>query len=395
MLFRPNVGADSFQIEVHRQIPSNWPSAATPDGSVCHIFQTREFLMAWGSSFGRHARYSAFYIDVCDGSGHPLMLLPLVIEQRLGVRTLSFIDQGHADYNAPVVYPRAANLPREIVPALWDRILSLLPAVDVVRLEKMPDHILGVPNPLFALAEEPNGESCHGNDLTKTLAEVERTLLSPRELRSKQKSLEKIAPVRFIVAEESERRQQLLDTLIGQKQRRFEETRVPGFAEKPDALAFLRQATEIFGRSGNLFICALTVGDDVTAIQWGLKQGGVLYALMTSFADGRWVKYSCGRILNYRLLQWLKQEGYTYLDQGFGDEPYKLQNCDTTVPLYRTVTGRSLLGRNRLRLLALGSRLHASAQWEMLRQLKWVVLRGMRRGIMALRQAGHADSRSS
>lgn len=393
MLFRPAGIAESLRIEIRRELPASWPSASAPGEAICYIFQTREFLEAWIASFGARRRYSQFYVEVQDDLGRLAMLLPLVIETRRGVRTLTFIDQGHADYNAPVVFPQAATDLAGSALQLWERIVSLLPAFDVVRLEKMPERILGVPNPLYGLAREANGQSCHGNDLTGALADIERVLRSPKELRSKQKALEKIAPVRFVIADDADTRGRVLEALIVQKQRRFEQTRVPGFAENPDALRFLRRATDAFAKSGNLFMCALMVGDEVAAVQWGLVQGRMLYALMTSFADGPWTKFSCGRILNYRLLQWLKAEGFTYFDQGFGDEIYKLQNSDTTVPLYRLVNGRTRLGLHYLRLQALGKRLQASPQWEALRQFKWVVLRGMRRS--AATTAAHQSQQTS
>lgn len=375
----PEVKASNLQIVVHRTIPSNWPSATNLGEARCHIFQTREFLTAWLESFGAGRRYTPLYVEVRDPHGTMLLLLALTIETRRGLRTLTFLDQGHADYNAPVLFPEAANQAAAFTLALWQHLLTLLPPFDVLRLEKMPEHVGGLANPLFAFATAPNGESCHGNDLTKPLAEVEKALLSPKEMKSKLKSLEKLAPVRFIVADDAETRRHLLDTLIAQKQRRFEDTRVPGFAENPEALDFLEQASDIFGRSGNLFICALAVGDEITAVQWGLRQDRVLYALMTSFAAGKWVKFSCGRILNFRLLQWLHAAGFTYLDQGFGDEPYKLQNADTTVPLSQAVIGYTAHGRRHLARQAMLARIRALPQWESMRQLKWVVLRRLRR----------------
>ena len=48
-----------------------------------------------------------------------------------------------------------------------------------------------------------------------------------------------------MVATDVDRQQLLLERLVEQKQRRFEETRVAGFADNPRNLTFLRRATTL------------------------------------------------------------------------------------------------------------------------------------------------------
>lgn len=367
-----------LMVTVHRDIPDVWPSAATPGNEHCHIFQTREFVEAWMASFGLSPRLGAYFVVVRSAAGTPLMLLPLSLERRRGLSILSFIDQGQADYNAPILFEPAPEWTEGWVRSLWSQILALLPPVDVVVFEKMPATVGPLANPLYLLAEGPDTASSHGNQLQRPWAEVERHLNSPKELRKKERGLARIAAPEFVVADEPRQRAWLLERLIEQKQRRFEDTRVPGFGENPAALLFLQAATGIFAQSGNLMLSALMVGEEAAAIQWGLVQNKVFYALVTSFADGPLADFSCGRILNYRLIKWLHERDYAYFDQGFGDEAYKLLNTDTTTPLFRTETALTLAGSVSLATNGLRARIRSSELGSRLRPLKWLLLRSLR-----------------
>jgi CelD/BcsL family acetyltransferase involved in cellulose biosynthesis len=338
----------------------------------------REFLEAWLASFGRRQRYQPLFIEITHPDAGPLLLLPLVIEQRRAVSALGFIDQGQADYNAPILFPAAAGVLDGLDAAFWQGVLARLPHFDVLRLEKMPHDVGGLTNPLGVLETGAHAQSCHGNDLSRPTREAEAVLASPKEMRSKHRGLAEIGGVEFLVAEDQETGRRLLEELIAHKQRRFEETRVPGFAEKPDALAFLRAADENFWRIGKASICALLVGGEVTAAQWGLMLGDRYYALVTAFAGGRWTRFSCGRLVAFRLLQKLKAEGFAYFDQGYGDETYKLRSTDTAVPLFDAIAAKNLRGQLYLGAGSLTRRLRAMPLWERLRQVKWVIRRRLR-----------------
>lgn len=378
MLDRPNLGISDELIDVHCEVPASWPSARELGAARCHIFQTREFIEAWIASFGAAGRATPYFVEVRDRTGGLALLIPLAIETKRGVRVLGFLDQGHADYNGPVCFPTAMGWSEPAVRRLWARIVAALPAFDVVRLEKMPERIGDLPNPLFLLADGANPESCHGNDLTLPWEQIEASQANLKTVKKLGRGLERIAPTRLLIARTAEERRTLIDALVLQKQRRFEDTRVPGFAENRESLTFLHRASEVFARSGHLFVCALLVGEEITAVTWGLALGRRLYALVMGFAAGEWTRYSCGKVLNLRLLEWLHENGYTYLDHGFGDETWKVQNCEVTVPLGRLVAPHTLKGRFYLGRAAVMAHLRASWIWARLRPLKWMLLRALR-----------------
>jgi CelD/BcsL family acetyltransferase involved in cellulose biosynthesis len=369
-----------FSVEVQRALPGDWPGARSLGAARAHVFQTRGFLGVWAATFGVDLGLEAYFVEVRDGAGERVLLVPLAIEPRGRLRVLGFADQSCADYNAPILYPNDIAWTPELARALWAKIEAALPAADLVVLDKMPAMVGDLVNPLYLLADETNPESCHGSDLTRPWAEIEATQAQLKTLKRKARGLEKLGEMRFVVATDRAERDRLLARLLEQKQRRFEDTRVPGFAENPSPKHFFEQATEVFAETGDLHLAGLEVGGELIATSWTVSVGRRIYELMIGFEAGEWARHSGGRILNLRFLEWAKATGFDYLDHGIGDEEWKTENCDTHVPLGRVVVARSGRGRRRLMREALLRRVRGTALYQRLRPYKWIVKRALRRG---------------
>jgi CelD/BcsL family acetyltransferase involved in cellulose biosynthesis len=363
-----------LRVLAQNELPADWPSAADRGNARCYVFQTREFIQAWQESFGRLSRVRPWFVTVSDGGGNTVLRLPLSVERR----QLRFIDHGNADYNAPVLYDGAPDLSPAITRALMKNIAALIPGVDLVVLEKMPETVQALRNPLRSLAHHSDGAAAHGNDLRKPWPAIEKTLGEARNVKRKLRALSEVDETRLVVADTPEMRDRLIADLIALKHRRFEQMKIRGFAENPEGVAFLRRASSLFEESGNGLLVALMVGDTAAAVQWGLVHADSFYGLVTSFAPA-WADYSCGRILAHQLTRYLYDRGIHYLDQGYGDESYKLQSSDTTVPLFReeiavTPPGYALLAGCRLIAEA-----RASRWWGTLRAARWTATRAIRR----------------
>ena len=379
MLDRATSPTDEFVLTVHRGVPADWPGINDLGEARAHVFQTREFMSVWADTLGAGEHVDLRLIDVRDHGGRLVLRLPLAIETRRGLRVLGFADQGAGDYNAPLLYPTAIEWTKERAAALWSAIESALPPVDKVVLEKMPAMVGDLVNPLYLLSGEANPESCHGSVLTRPWDAIEKTQSQLTTLKRKSRSLEKVGAVRFIVAGDKAERDRLVTRLLEQKQRRFEDTRVPGFAETPMSKRFFEDATDVFAASGNLHLAALEVGGELIATSWTVSVGKTIYELMIGFESGEWAKHSGGRILNLKFLEWAKAQGFTYLDHGIGDEAWKTENCDTHVPLGRLVVARTARGRRQLARAAIVARVRTTRLYQTLRPYKWIVKRALRR----------------
>ncbi len=380
MLDRGTTTGTDFSLSVHRTIPSDWPGIRSLDGAQAHVFQLREFLEIWAATYGTAMGLDARFVDVRDSGGDLVLRVPFAVETRRGLKVLTFADQGCADYNAPILYPTTIEWTAERAVELWAAIEAALPPVDLVELVKMPAMVGDLVNPFRLLATADNPESAHGSNLLLAWKDIEETQAQLKTLKRKARNLEKLGAVKFTIASDAAERQRILNRLLDQKQRRYEDTRVPGFAENPSQKVFFEQATDVFSATGDLHLAALEVGDEIIATSWTVAVGKTIYELMIGFESGEWAKHSGGRILNLKFLEWAKAQGFAYVDHGIGDEEWKTENCDTHVPLGMLVAARSGKGRRSLAWAALKARLRGTALYERLRPYKWIVKRALRRG---------------
>ncbi len=378
-----------YEIRVHQtldMLPAEWPVCGPEGGAVCYPFQTRAFLEAWMRTIGAAHGHRCAFVEVRERDGAPLLFVPFTIFRRYGVRILTFTDSGVADYNVPVLFPTQRCWSAESAAYLWRRIAEKLPTHDVALLEKMPLEAGGLVNPLALLPSVANEVFCHGNDLRRPWQGIEAEFPQTRTLLKRIRGFEKTGGRYRVVTEATERRR-VIERLIAQKQRRFEETHVPGFESAPAHCAFIEEGTEIFARAGMLDLCCLEAEGEIVAVLWGLVRDGRYYALMIGHESGRWKRLSPGRIVYYKTLQRLHGEGLDYLDLGIGDEPWKLEHCRTTVPLRRA--SFVLTPRGRVLVAAQGGvkALRKTRIWQSLRPFKWVILRALRQGGKAGRDA--------
>lgn len=359
-----------------RNAPGKIDSQASPN---YHIFQTTTFLKTWAETYAPAVKAKLCLLEVRTKTGQPVIFLPLAIIPRGGIRLLSFTDQGVADYNAPVVFDCGIEWTRAQAENLWRQITQALPAFDFVDFENMPERLGSLVNPLFVLATQSNSADSHATSLKPDWATIEQSLMRPKNVRRNLRLLNDIGDCTFSVAVTDEERQAYLDFMLYEKQQRFIETDVPGFEKHPEKLHYFKLATERFHAAGVLHLSALKLNGEIIACMWGLTNGSHYYGIMIAANLKNWAKYSPGRIMHYVLIEHLKEQGYDCLDLGVGNEDWKLQNCDLTIPLMRMTASATMRGRIyeiRQKTMAW---LRATSFWQALRPLKWRIIRAIKR----------------
>ena len=378
---RTVAASDSYIIDVHdriNRVSPEWPRGGADTTARCHAFQTVTFLETWQATYGVTYRPKLCLVEVRDPSGRPVLMLPLMISKQHGSRVLAFTDLGVSDYNSPILFPSDTVWTERSARSLWQQIVARLPAFDLVIFDKMPEEVRDIVNPLFFLSEEANAESCHLTNLDQSVEDIEKAVRGVRTFRRHFRGLQRLGECEVVVAETPEQRKWILDSLLEQKQRRFEETKVPGFEEHPEKRDFFALGTETFAAIGALHLSALVVNGKIIATTWGLTQGRHYYGLFLSFEGGEWGKYSPGRVLHHQLLLHLAERGYSCFDLGIGNEEWKVSVCDVHIPLRQMRMARTLRGQLSLARMSAFERLRQMELWQRIRPLKWVVLRKLR-----------------
>ncbi|MBX8812101.1 GNAT family N-acetyltransferase [Pseudochrobactrum algeriensis] len=356
--------------------PGKLHSHASPN---YHIFQTTTFLKIWEKTYATALKAELCLIEVRTENGRPVMFLPLAIFVRNGTRILSFTDQGVADYNAPVLFACGMIWTRAQAENVWQQIQKALPVFDFADLNNMPEKLGNLTNPIFLLANQSNSADSHANILSHDWDRVQQSLVRPKIIRRKLRRLHELGNCEFFISKNDAENQALLNFMLREKQQRFIETHVPGFEQYPEKIHYFNEATRVFQSAGVLHFSALKLNGEILACMWGLVSGPHYYGIMIASNLKNWAKYSPGHVLHYLLIKDLKEQGYNCLDLGVGDEDWKLQNCDLTIPLKRLTVCATLRGRLYEAHKEIMARLRATSFWQALRPLKWQLIRGVKR----------------
>ncbi|MBV9968478.1 MAG: GNAT family N-acetyltransferase [Xanthobacteraceae bacterium] len=331
-----------------------WPSVAGDPTLEMTVFQSREFLATWMATIGRDRAVRPALAVVRDVATRPVLYLPFVVETRLGVSLLRFMDAGVADLNAPIM-ARGRHLTRPEFIAVWKKIRSLLPPLDVVDLRKMPDHLNGLRNPMTYLpcvSDHIYGHAVELSHLPEIQARAPVTRMR-KKLRRQFQRLGELAPSRFVSNPQNDDAQRVIDGLFDLKRMQYLRTRGRDFLEVPGIRAFYRAmaARDRLGRISDL--SALICGEEIAAAHLGFIGGDRFYYVMPAY-DIRFRALAPGYQLLDHLLSHCRDAGFRIFDLGEGEHRYKakfmthqlrLRTCQRAL----TVAGMIYLQANRIR----------------------------------------------
>lgn len=342
---RASHSSGGFVIQVAQDIRAfpDWPALADRDCvAKAHAFQRRDHLEVWLETIGAGLKIRPHFVSVSARTGEPVMFLPLGIEKKHGLRLLKFLDGGVADYNAPVLFPASDRLDDSEIDALWKSICRALAPFDLALLEKMPEKVEGVKNPLCRLARERWHISGHYLALESDDGTgVKRPNL--KESRRKLRRLSEHGDVQFAITADESQIGPVFDAFLRQKSRRYMETLGhPGFDVPGQIAYYLSLTKKLCG--GGAQLAYLKVGDEVVATAWNLISGRRLYYMMAGYEDGKWRRHSPGWLLLEELVNWSCRNGIAVFDFGIGDEAYKLKWQETELALWSARRPNSLLG---------------------------------------------------
>jgi CelD/BcsL family acetyltransferase involved in cellulose biosynthesis len=95
----------------------------------------------------------------------------------------------------------------------------------------------------------------------------------------------------------------------------------------------------------NIHVAALYLNDHIIATHWGINFRNIFYYLMPAYESGEPAKYSPGKILLLKLIEWCFQHEIKTFDFTFGGEAYKKDWCNSEMKLYQYFLPVSIKGK--------------------------------------------------
>ena len=287
-------------------------------------------------------------------TARPLMLMPLCVRRRCGVRFVEWADCGVSDYNAPVV---AADYGPDKVAysAIWKRSCALLRGYAVLRLTKMPQNVGGHTNPMTHVTGlREMSSSAWGLPLPRQFEAFENKIITKtfaKELAKKLRRLAKRGSVTYETATSPEQRRAVFCALARQRAARFAELGRKDNLSDPLYRRFY-EATALSPEASHL--SALRMDGEIIAAMFALRGAGGHQVIMTTFEGGDWKSSSLGHMLLYHAIRSLIDEGIDYFDLTVGDELYKREFGAQRRPLFEIMQPLSIPGAAVAAALQLG-----------------------------------------
>jgi CelD/BcsL family acetyltransferase involved in cellulose biosynthesis len=314
------------------------------------VYQRRAFIASWLDAHAPGATSGEPRILVARYEGDWVLILPLVVERRAGLRVARFVGGHHANHNMPIFRPcRFADLPAGHI-AMWLRDMAKKERIDAFVFERQPREWDGHANPLVAAL---------GGSLSPTLAQdvvltdgFEELLKrhngasKRKKLKAKEKILKAAGDYEIVLTRDSAECKDLLDVFFQQKSERLRALGISDpFGEDQTRDFFRRMADQTDGYDALLKIAALKAGGAYRAI-FGFAVHKTRVSLMVlSFSQDELTRASPGETLLFRLFEMFCVHGVTHVDFGVGRERYKDSWADTEIALYDTMLPISTAGR--------------------------------------------------
>ncbi|MGD2137722.1 MAG: GNAT family N-acetyltransferase [Gammaproteobacteria bacterium] len=314
----------------------------------CYAFQSYDWIRNWHRLVGSKLPVQPCIALVEYPAGRPLMLLPLGIQKRAGVACLVWLGGAISDYKCPLLAGDFSDRPGGgLFARIWKEVQERLPRHDAIFLESQPRLIAAQENPFIALKCTPHPSNAHsarlGDDYQRFLRN-KRSGKSINTEKRKQKRLEKMGTLRFVIAEGEEQAHSLLAAMIRQKSRSYDELGVPNLFEQAGYSDFFTDMTENHIDRSFVHLSALTLDGTILATHWGLVYKKRFYHLLPTYERSEHTKYAPGNILLRHLFEWCIDNGIEVYDFTVGDEPYKFLWRDQELELYDYFRARTLRG---------------------------------------------------
>lgn len=339
-----------FRITVHPSLAQAEPGwRRLQETGICYGFQTYEWLSAWQSLHGDPEGVLPAIVQVCAGTSEdPVMVVPLGVYRKHGLKILSFLGGWLTDYHAPLLSPHFA---KSITPSafreLWERVRGLLPAMDYIHFWRMPERVEDVPNPFVHMQGAVSNEFTHFSKLPPTYEEflLRRSKKVNNISRRKRDNLQKIGPIVFSFATTPEEIATTMDALVRQKSRRhMETTSADPYASNPRLRQFYEQLLNTGKANPRGILSRVTVNGEVVATLWAFIHRKWFLSILSGFEVGKWGRYSPGVIMKEELIRWCIATGLDVFDLTVGDEAYKADWTEITMPVFVYHKPVTLLG---------------------------------------------------
>jgi CelD/BcsL family acetyltransferase involved in cellulose biosynthesis len=310
-------------------------------------YQRFDLLANWQLQVGARENAAPFIVIAYDGEGGPLLLLPLALTPKHGVRVACFMGGKHTTFNMALW---DTDFAKEATPADLTALLSGIrqrSAADVLALTQQPERWGDISNPFAGLPKQSSVNDCPVLTMVPGAEPTGRISHSfRRRLKSKERKLQSPG-YRYHVADTDSEIERLLDWFFGVKPLRMAEQKLPNVFAEAGVENFIRNTclTRLAGGGRAIDIHALECDAEVIALFAGVAYGHRFSMMFNTYTMSGHSRHSPGLILMRNIIDHYADRGYRALDLGIGSDDYKRLFCKSDEPIFDSFIPLSSRGK--------------------------------------------------
>jgi CelD/BcsL family acetyltransferase involved in cellulose biosynthesis len=311
--------------------------------AVGSIFQSFDYVDVWSRTAAGPGEIPMIVTGRRDGM--LAFVLPMAIVRRHGVRVLTWLAQGCANYGMALVEAQAFDA---IDAPTVQQLLKLVARVGkahAVHLEAQPLRWGGRDNPF---AQGPHARLDANDTFVLPLEEdfsAQYTRLfatsSRSRLKRKQRKLLQNFQVSYARITDRAQRNSMLNWFLEKKRQRLGEKGRPNVFENQTVQKLL---FTLAGNTADFDIDALSADGEPLSLAMTIRAGETAFMINTAHVGAQFSGYSPGSLLLHWLVAALHERGIRVLDFGPGDLAYKRDWRPQVIPLMVTSFSVSPLG---------------------------------------------------
>jgi len=327
--------------------------SAFAEESIAGAAQSPAWYFCWQASVNSDCLVAA----LCNEK-RPVLLLPLEIERKGGLRIASYVGGPHANCNFPALAPGQSVTRADLV-NLFKALHTARPDIDLVTLARQLGELADTANPIIQLSSRQNP-----NVSLAIRLDVEfDTLLGRHNPKRKIKKHKYVARrfsdaggYRIVTASSASETEAMLDKYFAWKADRLARAGIRNTYEPKGVMPFFHRlfAEEAASPSPAFELRALEVANEYRAVLGKSHARDRTFIDFVGIADDELTSISPGEFLFYEDIEKSCGTDLAIYSFGIGDEPYKRSWSDLESPTFDTDFG--LTARGQIYGIYLGAR---------------------------------------
>lgn len=310
-------------------------------------FQSFSLLVLWYNTIATKYYNISPCIVLIYYDDSLLAIFPLcIIKYTFRINVLEWLGGHQADYMAPLISNVWHDNTHDIN-IIWEKVINKIPDFDVIHLQKQPEYINDVYNPMIQIMDNVKYTSSYSSTLESDWEYYKKNRIKKRILSDSNRQirrLSEIGEIKFEVITDEIKKNNLIDNMITQKRRRYRETSKWDMFSLEGYREFYHKCLQLKDDQIEIHCSALLVNGTMIATHFGLVSKGTFYYLMPSYEGNEWIKYSSGRILLIKLLEWSINNKLSSFDFTIGGENYKSYWCNKELSMFEQLENKTYLG---------------------------------------------------